>query len=113
MRVYALLCGTLLTVGSIAIAQLAVQSAAPGRPGARLAAPDPALPDAIWQGGAVAPITVEARAVAPLAATLSERGGRTPSVAHRAPARRAHRAVATGAPASATPESALPSTPTH
>ncbi|HEX4628943.1 MAG TPA: hypothetical protein VH137_09150, partial [Gemmatimonadales bacterium] len=106
--------GTLLTVGSAAIAQLAVQSAVPARPGApTAAAPDPALPDVIWQGGAVAPITVEARAVAPIAATLSELGGRTPSAAHRAPARRAHRAVATGAPAGAAVETALPTTTTH
>jgi hypothetical protein len=117
MRVYALLCGTLLTVGSAAIAQLALQSARPDHAGIGLASA-PALPNAIWRGGALTPVTVEAR-VAPPAVTGTEMD----RLARRAPRRdrlqRAARAPGAGATAgaaragSAAPATALPTIPGH
>jgi hypothetical protein len=112
MRVYALLCGTLLTVGSASIAQLALQSSYRAHSGTELvAASDPAGPNAIWQGGAVPPITVEARVIAPAPATLTEWDGRASRASRPAPARRAHRAITTGA--SSGDETALPTPTTH
>jgi hypothetical protein len=62
MRAYALLLGTLFTVGSICIAELAVESSGVDR-APRLArqASDAAALGATWYGGTLRPITVETR----------------------------------------------------
>ena len=73
MRAYALLLGVLLTVGSAAVAELALQSVNPqrgGRPWRRVA--PAAESDPVWNGGVIDAITIDARGAAPAAASISE-----------------------------------------
>lgn len=72
MRVYALLLGLLLTLGSAFVADIAVQSTA-SRQTAKLMrdTPDRATPGPIWFGGLLEPITVEAHRAPLPAATLT------------------------------------------
>lgn len=72
MRVYALLLGLLLTLGSAFAADMAVQSAASHQAATLVRdTADRATPGQVWYGGLLEPITVEAhRAPAP-AATLT------------------------------------------
>lgn len=74
MRAYAVALGTLLTIGYGCVAEMAVQSSGGGQGrGASVpatAAPAPtttAPPSAVWCGGTLAPVIVEARGVARLA----------------------------------------------
>ncbi len=74
MRVYAVALGTLLTIGYGCVADLAVQSSGGGQgrgasvPATAATAPaTPAPPSAVWCGGTLAPVIVEARGVARLA----------------------------------------------
>jgi len=75
MRVFALLLGSLLTAGSVAVTDVAVSSAHV----ARFRTADPAGAGAIWYGGTLPPIVVQApRATAParaLARSVSPRAG--------------------------------------
>jgi hypothetical protein len=88
MRAYAVALGTLLTIGYGCVAEVAVQSSSgaqgrgtsvPATPAT--AAPAPATtipPSAVWCGGTLAPVIVEARGVARLArpiVTLAGLGG--------------------------------------
>jgi len=67
MRVYAVVLGTLLTIGYGCVADVAIQSSGGGEGrGASLpatAAPT-AAPSAVWCGGMLAPVIVEARGAA-------------------------------------------------
>jgi hypothetical protein len=74
MRAYAIALGTLLTIGYGCVAEVAVQSSSgPQGRGSSVpatAAPAPAStvpPSAVWCGGTLAPVIVEARGVARLA----------------------------------------------
>ncbi len=82
MRVYALLLGTLLAVGQVYAAEVAVESAtAPRVAGVPCddAVVDPA--DQVWYGGVLDPVTIEARGVTPAAAITrrAARGDRRPT----------------------------------
>jgi hypothetical protein len=73
MRAYALLLGVLLTVGSAAVAELALESVRPprgGRPWRRVTTAAASGP--VWNGGVIDAITIDARGVAPGAAPISE-----------------------------------------
>lgn len=74
MRAYAVALGTLLTIGYGCVAEMAVQSSGGGQGrGASVpavTAPAPAItapPSAVWCGGTLAPVIVEARGVTRLA----------------------------------------------
>ena len=72
MRAHALVLGTLLTMGYGCVAEVAVQSSrgGQGRGTSVPAASAPATtaaPSAVWCGGTLAPVIVEARGVARLA----------------------------------------------
>jgi hypothetical protein len=74
MRAYAVALGTLLTIGYGCVAELAVQSSSGGQgrgtsvPAAVAPAPATTVaPSAVWCGGTLAPVIVEARGVARLA----------------------------------------------
>ncbi len=73
MRVYALLLGLLLTLGSAFVADIAVQSAA-SHQAAKLVrdSTDRVTPGQVWYGGLLEPITVEARRAPAPAATLTQ-----------------------------------------
>jgi hypothetical protein len=87
MRAYALALGTLLTIGSGCVADLAVASTARG-PGRSASAPapatllptTPALPNAVWCGGTLAPVVVEARGVARAARPTITLAGQEPAI---------------------------------
>jgi hypothetical protein len=71
MRAYAVALGTLLTIGYGCVAEVAVQSSSGGQGRGTsvpaTAAPAPAStvpPSAVWCGGTLAPVIVEARGVA-------------------------------------------------
>jgi hypothetical protein len=81
MRASALLLGVLLTVGSAAVAELALESVgtpSTGRPWRR--APTAATADPVWNGGVIDAITVDARgaplAVAPISEVIRLEGPR-------------------------------------
>lgn len=73
MRVYALLCGILLTSGYAYAAQVAVASTAAGQRAvpAPTVTTDPA--GELWYGGVLDPITVESRGGSPQAAAVQDR----------------------------------------
>jgi hypothetical protein len=62
MRAYAVALGTLLTIGYGCVADVAIQSS--GREGRGGSVPATAAPSAVWCGGTLAPVIVEARGVA-------------------------------------------------
>src|SRR5258708_24048868 len=77
MRAYAVALGTLLTIGYGCVAEVAVQSSSGGQgrgtsvPAAVAPAPATTVaPSAVWCGGTLAPVIVEARGVARLARPL-------------------------------------------
>lgn len=72
MRAYALLLGVVLTVGSVSVAELAVQSVGSARGGGLRAARARAASDAIWYGGMIEPITINARGSTRAAVRASE-----------------------------------------
>jgi hypothetical protein len=94
MRAYAVVLGTLLTLGYGCVADVAVQSSGGGQGrGTSMpatAAPAPATtvpPGAVWCGGTLAPVIVEARGVARLARPNVMLAGLESGVALRCAAR--------------------------
>ena len=71
MRVYALLLGILLTVGSAYIAQVAANAAGPAAAVEPRDLAHPGGPDRIRYGGMLDPITIEAHVATPPASTVT------------------------------------------
>ena len=95
MRVYAMLLGAILTVGTAYLAEVAVASATTSRPESSpreaqaLVATDP-----IWYGGTLDPVTIEARGGVSRSVTLTHRDSliESPRVGRAAPRYRGYRA---------------------